>query len=393
MKRITGEYPIFAEDAKHGNVENITNRVIDSKIDYGFSKVDQAAYGVGFTNQEQVSFKVLNGAFNQVSEALHYLHKQGVPQYSVGVVYPKDAVVTFNGNIYLSLVDTNEQHVTQVEFWKCLTVDEVKENTDDLPIGTILTVPNNTTKIGYIDYTSGGSYSRLLYPELYTALGTEQFGDFGVTSEIDVFPVGTVLHTLNTNDIPNGWVEWKYAKNSLSNYPTLLNLIQKVATQLPVGDVQNIWLNAIKDKSLPWFDNGFFLRGTQFPATIGDFITDSTYVDTLTALPVVVDTSNTLNPLGVGRDTYDKTTYSPVSSNDTTLTSTDSDKVLIAQKTSNYNGLTAKVSSISLGDNTFETAPKHVNTRLIIKATKFIKHVNSTHKQIIKAFNKGLKDD
>lgn len=383
--RILGNVPVFAKDSAFGSLHDTTGKVIRSgSLD--FYRNNMVGYGKGIT---KVTPEIFNGAINYVTELLNYSYAMGVPEFSLNVAYAKGAVVTFEGSLYISKTNDNVTHVSQSTHWDKIAV-ELQNNgsctskTDSNPIGTILTVPVTTELDGYIDYYEGKTFNPTIYPELYKALGTNQFT--GTNSGTDNLPVGTVLPLLSsTGNIPAGYIEWTTNYGLLSKYPELLKVLTDMVNQLPLGDSKTVWLEALRTHSLPMFESAGFFLG--YGKQVGTYTTDSTRIQTVQFAPVVVDASNTLNPLGYNRCAESKETVAPVNANNVSRSPSESPFVMLANRSSVHQDVQNKTMyQVALGDGN-ETAPRHLAVRLLIKAVSSQPaSISATHKQIIKAF-------
>lgn len=383
-KRILGDFPIFGSNAKLGNLVTLSGKpytnasweapVVSDKINYleGFKKVSEC-------DSEIVTPEKLNGIFNYLSHGINYLYERGIAEHSLNVLYPKGAVVTFEGEIYISKVDSNKHHPSQSLFWNKLGTTSSEPSNDINPIGSIMTVPLTYQKEGYIDYQEGQRFNKTLYPELFKVLGTDVFGTTSESNE--QLPVGTVIHYLGSS-IPEGWIEWRSQTGNLRNYPDLVQLLKQVMQGLSLDDRQ-VWEEALSRQTFPQLDN-FFLKAGSF--NNGQTSEGSLPSLGFTTLPVVLDPSNTLNPLGVARTTED-TLLSPITNAKTVESQIDTQVVLVGQKTENYFNVNPKLVNVNLGSGVgTEVSPRHLTTRLIVKARRLNTNVPSTHKQIIKAF-------
>lgn len=382
-KRILGEFPIFGSKAKLGNLVTLSGKVYNDTGWEAPATLDTANFLEGFKRVSECETEVvtpekLNGILNYLSHGINYLYNRGIAEHSLNVLYPLGAVVTFEGEIYISKVDSNKHHPSQSLFWDKLG-NSTSEPSDSNPIGSIMTVPLTYTKDGYIDYQEGQRFNKTLYPELFKVLGTDTFGTS--TDSNEQLPVGTVIHYLGSS-IPEGWIEWRSQTGNLRNYPDLVQLLKQVMQGLSLEDRQ-VWEEALSRQTFPQLDN-FFLKAGSF--NNGQTSEGSLPSLGFTTLPVVLDTSNTLNPLGVARCTEDKL-LSPIINAKTVESQIDTQVVLVGQKTENYFDVNPKLVNVNLGSGVgTEVSPRHLTTRLIVKARRLNTGVPSTHKQIIKAF-------
>lgn len=373
-KRVLGSYPIFGSELSQLNKQRVT----------------EAQFLSGF--KEQPNYKELNQMFNSITSGLNYIYDMGIPEFTNNVAYRKGAVVTFDGNIFISFVDENIKHVTQSSHWGKISIEpngskysntKPSDKVDTNPIGTILTVPKTTKLTGYIDYIEGESFSEVLYPELYKALGSNRFGESNTTNDFLNLPIGSLVHTLSDSaNVPNGWLEWK-PYTSIINYPELKQVLQRMAERLPVGEAKQYWINSLNSNVLPMFDMDTFYLG--IGSNVGEWKPDTTKESSLVSPPIVIDNSNTLNPLGVTRCLHEEQThYVVVNPEKQTQKSLQSDLVVTAQKADVYQNINKSANVVTIGNGTV-TAPKTVLTRLLVKATQSQPtHISTTHKRVIK---------
>lgn len=392
-RRILGNIPVFGSDSKFGSMTDTAGKVI-TKGDLNFYRNNMLTYAKGINN---LTPEVFNGAMNYLTTLIGYTYAKGVPEHSLNVAYDKGAIVTFNGALYVSLTDDNITHVSQSSHWGKFVIEpnDSKFNqygssnlntVDTNPVGTILTVPVTTEKEGYIDYVEGQRFNEVIYPELYKALGSNQFAQSTNGSRDYSLPVGSIISWLSSSTvIPDGYIEWTTNYGSLTKYPELLKVLTDMANQLPLSDSKIAWIEALNTKSLPMFEaSGFFLGyGNQ----VGLYTSDTTRSQTLQFAPVVVDPSNTLNPLGYNRCAEQQQTVSLVNSQNVNQSHTDSPYILLANNASVHQSVQNKqMYQVALGDGN-QTAPKQLAVRLLIKAVSSQPaSISVTHKRIIKAY-------
>lgn len=396
MTRIKGSFPIFASKALFGEVKDLSNNVYEAS-NWKLGNKDNISWERGLFYNEvdscnkkdtKVSPEKLNGIFNYITNSIKYLYDKGVPEYCSENIYDKNSVVSFNGNLYISLLNGNNRRPTVSKYWKNLT-DNIKDTLkkDINPIGTILTVPKTINIDGYIDYTEGETFNHILYPELFKVLTTNKFGSTGNTIENNM-PIGSLVYSLNTGNIPNGWVEWNSLIGNLSNYPKLKEVLENMVRNLPLNsEVRLEWEKALAKNSLPNFDGKFFIRKGNL-SNVGEYLVDSVNVPIFNVMPMVIDNSNTLNPLGFSRKLYEERVISPIASQEVTESLQETNVVITGQRVDSFADLPKPVRTFKIGssNNKFETYPKHINARLLIKADNSVNNIPSTHKQIIKAF-------
>lgn len=387
-KQITGSFPIFGASADFGNVENTSSKVIVKNNYPMFYSSDKAGYSKGFTSEP--TYKQINGVLSHITSGISYLYKQGVPEFTLNVSYPKGAVVTFNGSLFVSNTDNNIYHVSQRSYWDKVVTETKKETSrdDGLPVGTILTVPITTKKEGYIDFQEGERFQASFYPELYKALGSETFGNpIGGSSDASL-PIGSMVHFMSgSHNVPDGWVEWTNSYGVLRNYPELYNVFTHMVHNMPLGKTRTIWEQALNTFSLPQFEMSGFYLGL---GTVGEYKTDTVKQTTLVTAPVVIDSSNTLNPLGVNRCVAEEKAYPVLVNPEQPVRKLlqDTNYVVVGHRAEQYANVDVEKHSyeVTVGNGN-QTAPKTLFTRVIVKAVNpKPSAISNTHKQIIKAF-------
>ena len=75
-KKLLGNFPVFAEEAKLGDITDVHGNVLPTKSYPSFHTSNTLAYAKGLT---EVNPKVMNGALNFITSGLSYLYKHGVP--------------------------------------------------------------------------------------------------------------------------------------------------------------------------------------------------------------------------------------------------------------------------------------------------------------------------
>lgn len=392
FKRILGNVPVFGSDSKFGLLHDTLNNPI-TKNSLDFYRNNTTGYEQGVT---KLTPEVFNGAMNYLTQLVGYTYAKGVPEFGLNIAYDKGAIVTYDGGLYVSLTDNNIKHVSQSSHWGKFVIEpnnsihntlgsKCKINTDSNPIGTILTVPVTTEKEGYIDYVEGQQFNATIYPQLYTALGTNRFSSFNSHST-DGLPVGSIVHWLSSSTvIPDGYIEWTTQYGSLERYPELLKVLSDMVQRLPLSDSKNAWNEALRTKSLPSFEHSGFFLG--YGKQVGLYETDTTRSQTLEFAPMVIDPSNTLNPLGYNRCAESTQTVAPVNAAQVSQNLTDSLYVIPANRADVHQTVSNKHNyQVTLGNGS-ETKPKELATRLLIKAVHSRPaNISSTHKQIIKAY-------
>ena len=107
----TPDYLIFAEEAKQGE----------------FIAFPDISRGWGVTSERtgnKPPMEWFNGAFNRVDRHLLYLLQQGVPEWNDKVTYPVNAVIKYNGILYIATNENNNaKPSTTTAKWKKLLDD------------------------------------------------------------------------------------------------------------------------------------------------------------------------------------------------------------------------------------------------------------------------------
>ena len=105
------DYLIFADTAKKG--ENID--FPDVSRGWGIT-IDQTA--------SKPPMEWMNGAFNRIDKNILYLLQQGVPEWSELVTYPENAIIKYNGVLYIAIVENdNAKPSTNTTKWKKTQAD------------------------------------------------------------------------------------------------------------------------------------------------------------------------------------------------------------------------------------------------------------------------------
>lgn len=392
IERILGKFPIFGKTIKRNKAKNLEGEFTLSNDPYAVYKTGISAFEDGFDTDKPVDVNQLNSVLRMLSTGISYLYEQGVPEYTLNFAYPKGAVVAFDGSLYVSLADSNTTHVKQSNHWdRLVTSKELCESSvqDTNPIGTIVTVPTGTELSGYIEYKAGESFSELIYPELAKVLKTNTFGSTSGNKASTDVPVGSLMYSLS-KEVPEGWIEFKAYVPMLFNYPKLKRMLELMVQDMPLSTMRRSWEKALSQDMLPDLEgNDFFLRSTNTFGELGKYSSDITKVNTFGLTPMVIDSSNTLNPLGVSRESTTETQIA-VSGASYFSTGTESPYVLVGQRTDSYTDLSdTTFIGIDLGtEQAMETAPKALSAKLLIKAVDITERsIPTTHTQLIKAFN------
>lgn len=391
MRKFNSAFPVLGSTAKFGTLTNFKGNVYSSDDWEHFYLSNIDAYNKGIITFDEKSF---NGLLNFITNSLSYLHKQGIPEFTNGIEYRKGAVVTYKGNIYVSLTDDNTKHVSQSSHWNQVSYEPnsskynecVKKKDESVfPIGTILTVPHSTVMEGFIDFKEGERFNKNLYPELYKVLLTDTFAD-SITDFSNSLPVGTMVHSLSLGStVPNGWLEWSTLPNILMNYPELKDVLGQMANRMPLGYIREQWLSALSKNTLPAFSaTGFYLKGSSFVGTYQDDVIPELAFNTI---PMIIDESNSLNPLGYRRETNSENLQPIFGNVNHSRSNQRSPYVIVGRHTTTYGSNDVPMSRVSFGKQSDEVMPRTLHTRLLIKATGSKgTNIPSTHKKIIRAF-------
>lgn len=379
MNRV-GKFPIFANQTKLGELADTSGSIIP-KESLAFYLNNKLAYDRGF---KKLDVKSINGMFHFITNGLSELFTKGIPPFTLNIAYPKGAVVSFNGSLFISKSDNNTTHVSQLSHWGKIKVEDrcdTEKKTDDSPIGTILTVPITSKREGYIDYVEGQKFNPAIYPDLYKALGTDKFSISNSINDSNSLPIGSCIHILSANpNVPDTYIEWK-PYTSLVQYPELKRELELMAQRISDLSIRSLWLNALENNQLPYY--------TDFYLGIGEaglMKEDSIRMTELVTAPVVIDNSNTLNPMGITRCVAEKNTYPVVANQDVSRSNISSSYLVTGQYADQYNpDVDKRLFNLAVGQGDV-TKPRTLSTRIFVKATNpRPSAISSTHKQIIKA--------
>lgn len=313
------------------------------------------------------------------------------PQFShnVNCIYNKDAIVIKNGVIYVSLKDCNMANLEDLNSWDKLDIKAFKNKVgvDSAPVGTILSVPKNTAKFGYIDYVEGKTFNKVLYPKLYNLFGSNVFPPLDDTNVGDNLPLGSIIHVMDDEAIPNGWVKWEVKANNLAG-TDLLKLFKKLSRNTTDSNVKRLFDNAIAYNTFPDFEDFFLRAGVNANSVIGSFVSDSVAFNaSFKVLPLVIS-DDVLNPVACS------TNNKPVSANiiegDVNVHTCESS----CEVTAGIKGIKLKSgcdktlsTKYSLSGNSTETAPKHLVTYIAVKVVDKVTKASGNFKQIIKGYD------
>ena len=110
------DYLIFAQDSKSGELLDFP----DVPRGWGIT-IDQTA--------SKPPMEWMNGAFNRIDKNMLYLLQQGVPEWSEQVFYPVNAIIKYNGIIYIAKVENESANpISNVNKWTKLISDASTEH-------------------------------------------------------------------------------------------------------------------------------------------------------------------------------------------------------------------------------------------------------------------------
>ena len=110
------DYLIFAQDSKSGELLDFP----DVSRGWGIT-IDQTA--------SKPPMEWMNGAFNRIDKNMLYLLQQGVPDWSESVKYPANAIIKYDGIIYIAKVENESANpISNVNKWTKLIPDASTEH-------------------------------------------------------------------------------------------------------------------------------------------------------------------------------------------------------------------------------------------------------------------------
>lgn len=110
------DYLIFAQDSKSGELLDFP----DVPRGWGIT-IDQTA--------SKPPMEWMNGAFNRIDKNMLYILQQGVPEWSEQVFYPVNAIIKYNGIIYIAKVENESANpISNVNKWTKLIPDASTEH-------------------------------------------------------------------------------------------------------------------------------------------------------------------------------------------------------------------------------------------------------------------------
>ncbi|MCX8606191.1 hypothetical protein J3U29_06590, partial [Gilliamella sp. B3825] len=122
------DYLIFADSAKKGEVTDFP----DVSRGWGIT-IDQTA--------SKPPLEWMNGAFNRIDKNMLYLLQQGVPEWSELVTYPENAIIKYNGALYIAIVkndnaqpssDTSKWQRLQADYFNALPAQKIMNGSDPI---------------------------------------------------------------------------------------------------------------------------------------------------------------------------------------------------------------------------------------------------------------------
>ncbi|OCF99959.1 gp53-like domain-containing protein [Gilliamella sp. wkB308] len=164
------DYLIFADSAKKGEVTDFP----DVSRGWGIT-IDQTA--------SKPPMEWMNGAFNRIDKNILYLLQQGVPEWSELVTYPENAIIKYNGALYIAIVkndnaqpssDTSKWQRLQADYFNALPAQKIMNGSDPIyEVGEHVDFKerptvNNRDLICSNDYT--GSFNKNGYIKLPSGL-------------------------------------------------------------------------------------------------------------------------------------------------------------------------------------------------------------------------------
>lgn len=339
--------------------------------------------------------------------------KENLNTYNELCRYSKDTIVVRDGSIYVSLKDCNIAPLEDRTSWGKLNIKDITYGLDihdNSPIGSILTVPKKSNKLGYIDYKIGTKFNQYLYPKLYELFGSNVFPDYQQSdSKGDVLPLGSILTTLSETNLPSGWVVWETRTNNLEN-TDLLEVIKKIAREVTDESSKLLWETAVTNKTFPRVPADVFLRAimTGSSEVVGNYHKDNAlpFKASFILPPIVQTTDNVVlnsigcscNDSGIPTDPSDKQFESVFKKLNTTVSKEDNlscvnlygtvvDKTKVNTVSGNYTKPYLVTINSPVEFSGSEFTPKHLMVKLIVKVNGGnTASASGEFKQIIKAF-------
>lgn len=226
---------------------------------------------------------------------------------------------------------------------------------DNLPLGTILTVPKDITVVGYKDY--------LTYLEE------------GNTGSIEPVKVGNLRFDLFGTET-GSWKEWN-SVGHISQYPELKCYLFHFYQSFPLDSPERkVWEDTYNMGFLPDISNRFF----KVSSTGGVF--DIGSIGAMYHFPVIEHTENLMRPIGQTLHEDPKDLYSPIVAQNVTVTDVPANLVLLGQRPSVHT-LKEPANLIQSG-NDVVGHPANMSVRVMINTETHIPGIPNTHKLMIK---------
>lgn len=312
------------------------------------------------------------------------------PQFvhDVNCIYSKDSVVLKDGVLFISLKDCNMANLEDRDSWAKLDIKGFKNKigVDSAPVGTILTVPKDTSKFGYIDYVEGRTFNKGMYPKLYSLFGSNVFPALDAANVGDNLPLGSIIHVMDDEAIPTGWKKWEVRANNLAG-TDLIKLFKKLSRNTSDSNMKQLYDNAIASNTFPDLEDFFLRAGVNVNSVIGSFVSDTiAFNASFKVLPLIL-TNDALNPIACSIEPTVET--ASIIHSSANVHQCDSCDVSVGVKGIKLKeGCTsAKSSMLKLSGNGTETAPKHLVTHIAVKVVDKVTKTSGNFKQIIKGFD------
>lgn len=315
------------------------------------------------------------------------IHPQFV--HNVNCIYSKDAVVLKDGVMFMSLKDCNMANLEDRDSWAKLDIKGFKNKigVDSAPVGTVLTVPKDTSKFGYIDYVEGRSFNKSMYPKLYSLFGSNIFPALDAANVGDNLPLGSIIHVMDDEAIPTGWKKWEVKANNLAG-TDLIKLFKKLSRNTSDSNMKQLYDNAIASNTFPDLEDFFLRAGVNVNSVIGSFVSDTVAFNASFKLLPLILSDDALNP--VACSTSSTVESASIISGGANVHQCDSNCGVTAgvKGVKLKEGCTsAKSTTFKLSGNGTETAPKHLVTHIAVKVVDKVTKASGNFKQIIKGFD------
>lgn len=313
------------------------------------------------------------------------------PQFvhDVNCIYSKDAVVLKDGVMFISLKDCNMANLEDRDSWAKLDIKGFKNKigVDSAPVGTILTVPKDTSKFGYIDYVEGRTFNKGMYPKLYSLFGSNVFPALDAANVGDNLPLGSIIHVMDDEAIPTGWKKWEVRANNLAG-TDLIKLFKKLSRNTSDSNMKQLYDNAIASNTFPDLEDFFLRAGVNVNSVIGSFVSDTiAFNASFKVLPLIL-TNDALNPIACSIEPTVETASIISSGANVHQCDSNCDVSVGVKGIKLKEGCTsAKSTTFKLSGNGTETSPKHLVTHIAVKVVDKVTKASGNFKQIIKGFD------